>query len=199
MEVSADKPAFVELKVQPLTQFVRGQVVTPEGVPIPNAEIELVMAEGWNAVFKTRSDENGNFEARNLPAGIYYVNAQAEGRAKVFAGKFELEPDKELDGIQIVMPKAATIVGKVVVPKGKTLSPYTYVSTIAPDADQYAPAAGGLTNALAMVKGDGSYRLTNLAPGTYTIHLIVDGEVVDKVTVTVKEGETAIAPNLILK
>lgn len=199
MEVPAEKPAFVELKIQPLTPSARGKVVTPEGVPVPNAEIEFVMAEGWNAVFTTRSGASGNFEIRNLPAGIYYVNAQAKGRAKVFAGKFELEPGKELDGIRIVMPKAATVVGKVVVPKGKTLSPYAYVSTTAPDADRYVPAEGRLTNTLAMVKGDGSYRLTNLTPGTYTLHLVVDGEVVDKVTVTVKEGETVTAPNLQLK
>lgn len=37
------------------------------------------------------------------------------------------------------------------------------------------------------VKRDGSYRLTNLVPGTYTLYLEVDGEVVDKATVTVKE------------
>jgi hypothetical protein len=41
--------------------------------------------------------------------------------------------------------------------------------------------------------------LTNLAPGTYTLRLVVEGEVVDKVTVTVKEGETATAPPLRLK
>lgn len=39
-KVTADKPAFVKLKAQPLTLFVRGRVVTPEGVPISNAEIE---------------------------------------------------------------------------------------------------------------------------------------------------------------
>lgn len=198
-EVSPDKPAFVELKVQPLTPFVRGQILTPEGNPIPNAEIELVMAEGWNAVFKTNSDENGNFEARNLPPGLYYVTAKAEGRANVFAGKFNLEPGKGQEGIRIVLPKAATIVGKVVAPEGKFLPAYAYVSTTDPNTDRYSPADGNLTNAVARVRGNGSYRLTNLAPGTYTIRLVVGGEVVDKVTVAVKEGETAIAPDLKVK
>ncbi|MEM4740322.1 MAG: carboxypeptidase-like regulatory domain-containing protein [Zestosphaera sp.] len=196
MEVSADKPAFVELRVQPLTKSVQGQIMTPEGTPVPNAEIELAMAEGWNAVFRTRTDDEGKFEVRNLPAGLYYITAQAEGRAKVFAGKFNFEPAKTHEGIRVVLPKAATIVGKVIAPKGKSLPSYAYVSTTEPNSDRFSPAEGGLTNALARVRGDGSYRLTNLVPGTYTIRLVIDGEVVDKVTVTVKEGETATAPNL---
>lgn len=60
-EVSPDKPAFVELKVQPLTPFVRGQILTTKRNSVQNAEIKLLMAEGWNAKFETRSDENGNF------------------------------------------------------------------------------------------------------------------------------------------
>lgn len=199
MEVSADKPAFVELKVQPLTKFVQGQVVTPEGTPIPNAEIELAMAEGWNAVFRIRTDDEGKFEARNLPAGLYYVNAQAEGRAKVSVGKFNFEPAKTHEGVRIVLPKAATIVGKVLTPKGKSLPSYAYVSTTEPNSDRYSPAEGGLTNAWARVKRDGSYRLTNLAPGTYTIRLVIGDEVIDKVTVTVKEGEIVTAPSLKVK
>lgn len=198
-EVSPDKPAFVELKVQPLTLSVRGQILTPDGVPIPNAEIELVMAEGWNAAFKTYSDENGNFEARNLPAGLYYITAKAEGRAKVSVGKFNFEPGKEQEGIRIVLPKEATIVGKVVAPKGKSLPAYAYVSTTDPNADRNLPADGNLTNTFARIRGDGSYRLTNLAPGTYTIRLVVGDEVVDKVSVTVKEGETVVAPDLKVK
>ncbi len=198
-EVYPDKPAFVELKIQPLTPFVRGQILTTEGVPVQNAKIELVMAEGWNAIFETRSDEKGNFEARNLPAGLYYVIAGAEGRAKVFAGKFNFEPGKGQEGIRIVLPKAATIVGKVIALKGKSLPTYAYVSTTEPNVDRYSPADGNLTNAFARVKGDGSYRLMNLAPGTYTIRLVVGGEVVDKVTVTVKEGETVVAPDLKVK
>jgi hypothetical protein len=124
VEVTADKPAFVELKILPLTSLVRGQVVTNEGNPMPNAEVTLVMAKGWNTVFKVQTDANGKFEIRNLPAGLYYIIAEAKGRAKVFAGKFEFEPEKVHDGIRITLPKAATIVGKVVTPKGKPVPAY---------------------------------------------------------------------------
>ncbi|MDT7893961.1 MAG: carboxypeptidase-like regulatory domain-containing protein [Armatimonadota bacterium] len=199
VEVTADKPAFVELKILPLTSLVRGQVITNEGNPIPNAEVTLVMAKGWNTVFKVQTDANGKFEIRNLPAGLYYIIAEAKGRAKVFAGKFEFEPEKVHDGIRITLPKAATIVGKVVTPKGKPVPAYATVMTTEPNADLYLPAEGGVTNAFARIGADGTYRLTNLAPGTYTLRLVVEGEVVDKVTITVKEGETATAPPLRLK
>jgi hypothetical protein len=199
VEVTADKPAFVELKVLPLTSLVRGQVITNEGNPIPNAEVTLVMAKGWNTVFKVQTDANGKFEIRNLPAGLYYIIAEAKGRAKVFAGEFKFEPEKVHDGILITLPKAATIVGKVVTPKGKPVPAYSIVRTTEPNADLYLPAEGGVTNAFARIGADGTYRLTNLAPGTYTLRLVVEGEVVDKVTVTVKEGETATAPPLRLK
>ena len=199
VEVTADKPAFVELKILPLTSLVRGQVITNEGNPIPKAEVAIVMAEGWNTVFKVQTDANGDFEIRNLPAGLYYIIAEAKGRAKVFAGKFEFEPEKVHDGIRITLPKAATIVGKVVTPKGKQVPAYAAVRTTEPNADLYLPAEGGVTNAYVEVSADGTYRLTNLAPGTYTLRLVVEGEVVDKVTVTVKEGETATAPPLRLK
>jgi hypothetical protein len=199
VEVTADKPAFAELKVLPLTSLVRGQVITNEGNPIPNAEVTIVMAKGWNTDFKVQTDANGKFEIRNLPAGLYYIIAEAKGRAKVFAGKFEFEPEKVHDGILITLPKAATIFGKVAAPKGKPVPAYAIVRTTEPNADLYLPAEGGVTNAFARVGADGTYRLTNLAPGTYTLRLVVEGEVVDKVTVTVKEGETATAPPLRLK
>lgn len=199
VEVTADKPAFVELKVLPLTSLVRGQVFTTEGSPIANAEVTFVMAEGWNTVFKVKTDTDGNFEIRNLPAGLYYIIAEAKERAKVFAGKFEFEPEKVHDGIRIKLPKAATIVGRVVTPKGKPVPAYAAVRTTEPNADLYLPAEGGATNAFARVSADGTYRLTNLAPGTYTLRLVVDGEVVDKVTVKVKEGETVNAPPLRLR
>lgn len=199
VEVSAEKPAFAELRIQPVTPFVRGQVVSTEGAPIANAKISLVMAEGWNAEFEAQTDADGKFELHNMPAGVYYIVAEARDWAKVFAGKFNFEPNKGLDGIRIVLPKAATIVGRVTTPQGKPISPYAFVQTTPPDADRHLPAEGGGTNAWARVKWDGSYKLTNLAPGTYTLHLIVDGEVVDKVKVTVKEGETVEAPPLRLK
>ena len=199
VEVTADKPAFVELKVLPLTSLIRGQVVTNEGKPVPNAEVTFVMAKGWNAVFKVQTDTNGNFEIRNLPAGLYYIIAEAKERAKVCAGKFEFKPEKAHDEIRITLPKAATIIGKVVTPKGKPVPAYAAVRTTEPNADLYQPAEGGVTNAYARVGADGTYRLTNLAPGTYTLRLIIDGEVVDKVTVTVKEGETVNAPPLRLR
>jgi uncharacterized membrane protein YvbJ len=87
----------------------------------------------------------------------------------------------------------------VVTPKGKPVPAYSIVRTTEPNADLYLPAEGGVTNAFARIGADGTYRLTNLAPGTYTLRLVVEGEVVDKVTVTVKEGETATAPPLRLK
>ena len=199
VEVTADKPAFVQLKVLPLTSLVRGQVVTAEGSPVSNAEVIFVMAKGWNTVFRVQTGTDGNFEIRNLPSGLYYIIAVAKGRAKVFAGNFEFEPEKVHDGIRITLPKAATIVGKVVTPKGKPVPAYALVRTTEPNADSYQPAEGGVTNAYARVGADGTYRLTNLASGTYTLRLIVDGEVVDKVTVTVKEGETVNAPPLRLR
>lgn len=199
VEVTADKPAFVELKVLTLTSLVRGQVFATEGSPIANAEVTFVMAEGWNTVFKVKTDTDGNFEIRNLPAGLYYIIAEAKERAKVFAGKFEFEPEKVHDGIRIKLPKAATIAGRVVTPKGKPVPAYAAVRTTEPNADLYLPAEGGVTNAYVEVGANGTYRLTNLAPGTYTLRLIINGEVVDKVTVTVKEGETVTAPPLRLR
>ncbi len=98
-----------------------------------------------------------------------------------------------------MLPKAATIVGKVVAPKGKSLPAYEYVNTTEPKVERHLPADDNLTKAFARFKGDESYCLTNLVSGTYTIRLIVNGKVIDKVTVTVKEGETVVAPDLKVK
>src|SRR6184192_2983240 len=55
-----------------------GVVEDPSGAPIPGAHVKLTQ-KATAEVFKTTSDETGQFEFRNLPEGKYVLSAQAQG------------------------------------------------------------------------------------------------------------------------
>ncbi len=55
-----------------------GVVEDPSGAPIPGAHVKLT-GKATAEVFKTTSDETGQFEFRNLPEGKYVLSAQAQG------------------------------------------------------------------------------------------------------------------------
>jgi uncharacterized GH25 family protein len=94
VEVTADKPAFVELKILPLTSLVRGQVVTNEGNPIPNAEVALVMAKGWNTVFKVQTDANGTLKFATCRQGFTTSSLKRKGEQKFSLASLSLNPKR---------------------------------------------------------------------------------------------------------
>jgi len=51
------------------TGAITGAVVDGQGVPVSNAQIEIILAGSDSAIRTVLSDANGNFTAASLPVG----------------------------------------------------------------------------------------------------------------------------------
>jgi Carboxypeptidase regulatory-like domain len=63
---------------QNLSPAIRGTVDDSEGSTIKGARV-LVTNQKTEAVFRTRTDSNGNYEFHKLPAGVYSLSVQFPG------------------------------------------------------------------------------------------------------------------------
>jgi len=64
------------------TNAVYGRVIDEMKASIPNARIRIFKsAESNDPLAETTSDENGRFEIKNFPAGVYIIKANAENFA----------------------------------------------------------------------------------------------------------------------
>ncbi len=69
------------------TSAVYGKVVDETKEIIPNAKIQIYKntEDGKEILAETTADENGRFEIKNFPAGIYMIRAKAEHFTYSFA------------------------------------------------------------------------------------------------------------------
>jgi len=63
------------------TGAITGAVVDGRGVPVSNAQIEIILAGSDSAIRTVLSDASGNFTAASLPVGVYDVRVRAAGFA----------------------------------------------------------------------------------------------------------------------
>ncbi len=111
----------------PLGLSVRGVVVDRDGVPVPDALVEVApLAEAdRDAELLATTDEEGRFEVRDAPS-LCFVGARAEGftasRLVFFSGqpgndaetRIVLGPDGGVLDVEVVGPDGAPLVGAVV-------------------------------------------------------------------------------------
>ena len=69
--------AVCNLAVAQSTGTLRGQVVDPSGAVVPNATVAILQSGG--PTYSGKTNNAGNYEIGNLPAGSYTVTANAEG------------------------------------------------------------------------------------------------------------------------
>ena len=79
----------VQEDVQKMARF-EGAVLNIDNEPIPNAKIQLKHADS-DQVYRSESNETGNFSIPLLPPGNYHVAVEKEG-FKSFATELKLQP-----------------------------------------------------------------------------------------------------------
>ena len=194
---SAKSGRPVELRLQPIVSEVSGRVVGSDGRAIVGAKVTLSNHDVLNTSVSVSTDGDGRYSIRNIPPGNYHFDCEADGRAKLQRGHTKIRI--AMADANFALPRAGSIAGRATLPPNVPTRGYAIVSTTEPNTDFGEPAPGGLTNTHAIVNGNGTYRLTGLLPGTYTLHLRVEGKIADRVTVTVREGEEAPAPEMKMK
>lgn len=156
---------------------IYGRVQTPTGEAIPNAELACFPRYGAllspmsraRTARDARSEKDGTFEIKGLPAGDYQIMSFKEGYRIVLKGK-PVYPDgrSDIHGVQIVLESALragshSIQGRVVDAEGTPI-PDAKVGLAAIGARNFS--FGGTETRSAE---DGSFRFEGLAPSAFVL------------------------------
>jgi hypothetical protein len=157
------------------TGAIRGRVLEPTGAPIAEADVSLVQfgqdpnpTNRWTA----RTSGAGEFEFAGLPAGRYQLIASRVGYAtRPFqsSGLFDLgrdltlEDGQTLDGLDILLPRAGAIRGRVVDDAGRPVAGADVRPQARHDGRLVGVQRGSQTNSA------GEYELAGLEPGQYYV------------------------------
>ncbi len=181
----------------PRARIVRGRVVTRAGDPIEGAYV-AALAHGRDPDERiprtdTRSSStggDGRFEIRNLRPDLpHALFARKDGLATtVFDLGAKEEAASVLDVGDVVLPRMATLSGRIVDAKG--------VGVAGAGIQVRTPRQGAIvdTEALAMVSassdGEGRFRLVDLHAGTLRLRIYKEGfPTIEAVDVELGEGE----------
>lgn len=190
----------LELRVEPLLPEVTGRVLGPDGrTPVADAAVICYEPTESSKGLSTTTDEQGGYRLQWVMPGEYQLQIRSADKnlAHVFRRKVKLSSPASPD---IVLPKASTIVGRVI---GAMRIATPYRSQIRTYRERWSfGMESDLTPANATLKPNGSYRLERLAPGDYSVYYFDDplgDEPTGSVKVTVKEGEEVKAEDMVVK
>lgn len=162
------------------TAVVRGQVTEKDtGRPLPRSLVSLRFVQsGPRQVRQHLTDPEGRFEFTNVPAAAMEVSAApGENRAthipQVFqptTGKnpaFKLAEGEVRADVNIALPRALAIAGRVVDEEGAPLSRIDVTTKIVP-GDRVPPSLG-YSHRTDSTDDRGAFRIFGLAPGRYIV------------------------------
>lgn len=118
---------------------------------------------------------DGTFALTSVPLGTVEVVVRAAGFAPSRSRAIELVAGSEVDGLELVLTRGATLHGRVVDPDGEPLPGAKVIRIAAGETSEFDDLMSQLMPAFfdsgeVIVSGsDGSYRIEHLAAGTYRL------------------------------
>ena len=176
--VAVPSEAPVRIVLQP-TSRVAGRVTGPDGKPLAGAAVVLeelsrgvvLMREmARRAAHQGVTDDAGGFAFADVAPGPVLLSAEALRHQRQELKGLEVKPGQDLSGIEIVLPAAAAVEGKVLLPDGRPAE--------GAEVTVAEPASHGAFFVLsprASADDTGHYRLEGIAPGPHTLEAQLDG------------------------
>lgn len=151
---------------------IEGVVKGPDGKAVAGAmvaatpEAPNALSDGQRAAQVVRSDEQGRFHLKDLPAGAYGATATAPGLSGAFIGHLAVPADGALKDIVFILPQGGTTFeGRVIAPGAKLpAGVQVYALRESQDAGDifYADLEG---DHYRLTMGEGRYTFVVSAPG----------------------------------
>ena len=174
-----------------------GTVVRPTGGPVRDFHVKVRQLHPTNVALGALTLEkgvsgskDGSFVVEGLKAGSYVVQADARGFASSFSTAVDVEEGLTTPGVQVVMSRGGTIVGRVLNPETKQGIAGVKVTTQVTNwvdsdltnlFDAVAPTA--LTRATVATDDEGRFEIARVTPETYQVAIRKGGY-----TVTILNG-----------
>lgn len=169
----------VRIVLQPMTR-VSGRTVSKDGKGIAGAEVTLTemtpMSFGGMSRMRpgnwkrTVTDADGAFSFAAVSPGGIEIRAQAPRYQAAELQGIEAKAGQELAGLELLLPPAASVEGRVLSPDGRPV-PGAEVTVVQSDS-----ATGfGFSGLYAQTDGDGRYNLEGVPPGARTLEAKADG------------------------
>ncbi len=121
VEVPPIDPVTVVLRP---TARLTGRVVDEEGAPVARAHVIVSggSAAGFSTDSYTRTQQDGSFELEDVTLGILSLKAWAEGYLPTLKTGLEVAVGRDLDKLELVLDRGATIVGRVTTAQGEPVA-----------------------------------------------------------------------------
>ncbi len=187
VEVPAEEPVRIVLKA---ASAVEGRVVGPDGEPLANVVVFVSPADPMSMAalgaasmsqpVPASSGADGSFRIENVAPGTIDLYAMTVGRQQAQLKNLEVQPGKDLTGLEIVLAPGAVVEGRVLSATGKPVAG-AEVNVMSPD------------NAFSATSdGDGHYRLEGISPGVHLIEATHKGYPPVRRQLAVRPGDNAL-------
>ncbi len=187
----------VRIVLQPVTR-VSGRAIGKDGKGIAGAHVILseMVAAGFGGVAmmqpgswkRTVTDADGVFAFSSVSPGGLEIRADAPRHQSAELKGIEARAGQELSGLELLLPPAASVEGRVSAPDGRPV-PGAGVSVVQSDS-----AFGfGFSELSAQTDGDGRYVIDGVPPGARTVEARAEGYRRAVRDLEVAEGTTATA------
>lgn len=158
------KPRTIDFTLTP-GGTIRGQVVTRDGTPLPDALVQAVTGERRGDSSSARADAQGTFTLKSLDAGAISLTATGRGYASAAPTVVEIGIGEEIDDITVIVDRAYTISGNVV-ERGTTKGiPGVRLGV-------FSIARSETAFALAPSAADGAFEIYGVKPASYMMFAI---------------------------
>jgi hypothetical protein len=150
------------------TGVIRGHVTSASGVALAGASIEVIGTNGLGGASAT-TGADGGYEATGLAGGTYLVNVSAPAHVSVFfrdaldlngATAVEVAHGSATSGVDVTLPLAGAISGRVTLPNGEAAVAVVVTAT-----------AGDQSGAT-VSRSDGTYTIDGLTASDYTVYFV---------------------------
>lgn len=166
---------FTQLATAPASGRLSGRIINSDG-GTPMADVQVtVQSRSTGTQWRARSDANGLYEVRNLPAGLYIVEAQTPGfvssafglrRSRGVQSAMPVAENGHAERVDVALTVEATLSGRLTNADGSALAGMT-VTALRPhltDGQRLLREYGS-----ARTNADGRYRIGGLLYGDYYV------------------------------
>jgi len=185
--VPAEEPVRIVLQA---ASAVEGRTMDPDGQPLSNVMVFVIPADpasvaalgsaGLSQTGPATSKADGSFRIENIAPGTIELHAMTLGRPQALLKNLEVQPGKDLTGVEIVVAPGAVVEGRVLTASGKPVAG-AEVNVMDPDS------TFGATS-----DGDGHYRLEGVSPGAHLIEAAHKSYPPARRQLTVRAGDNAL-------